>query len=85
MSATPADVSPELYERIADELEPAQLVELASTIAWENYRTRFNRAFDIASDDFAGGGEQSPAKSDNNEFSEGAACPMPVRDSVNAA
>ena len=47
MSAQPADVSDELFAAVRQHFTDAQLVELAATIAMENYRARFNRAFDI--------------------------------------
>jgi hypothetical protein len=31
-------------------------VELASALAWENYRARFNRVFNVGSQAFAQGG-----------------------------
>ncbi len=63
MARTPADVSDELRERLRDHFDERQLVELASAIAWENYRARFNRVFGVA-----------PAG-----FSEGAYCVLPER------
>ncbi len=63
LARTPADVSPELRARLRAVFDEAELVELASSIAWENYRARFNRVFDVAS-----GG-----------FSEGAYCVLPER------
>lgn len=36
-------------------LNEAQLVELAVTIAWENHRARFSRAFDLKAEGFADG------------------------------
>lgn len=61
MSATPAAVPEELFAALRARFDQAQLVELASYIAWEHYRARYNRVFDIESD----------------EFSEGAFCAMP--------
>ncbi len=63
MSRTPVEVSDALFEALRNELDEGQLVELAALIAWENWRARFNRAFEIAS----------------QGFSEGAVCPMPER------
>lgn len=37
----------ELYERLRAEFDEAQMVELAATIAMENFRARFNRVFEI--------------------------------------
>ena len=56
-------ISDELRTRLHATFDEAELVELASAIAWENQRARFNRVFDVAS-----GG-----------FSEGAYCVLPER------
>jgi AhpD family alkylhydroperoxidase len=62
MTKTPAEVTDELFGRMREHFDEAQLVELTAAIAWENWRARFNWAFDIGA---AG-------------FREGAACPVPV-------
>jgi alkylhydroperoxidase family enzyme len=62
MTRTPADVPQELYDDLARHFDAKQLVELTSAIAWENYRSRFNRPFDVQS-----GG-----------YSEGAVCAVPA-------
>jgi alkylhydroperoxidase family enzyme len=66
MSATPADVPQELFASLRKHFDEAQLVELTATIAWEHYRSRFNRTFAIAS----------------QGFSEGAYCALPERHPV---
>jgi len=63
LARTPVRVPETLFARLRAQLDEAQLVELTSAIAWENYRGRFNRAFAIESDG----------------FSEGAFCVVPVR------
>jgi alkylhydroperoxidase family enzyme len=55
MTATPAVVPDELFLALRNKLSPAQLVELASAIAWEQYRSRFNRVFDVQSAGLAAG------------------------------
>ena len=45
MSATPAAVSDALFAQAQKHFTNAQLVELAATIAMENYRARLNRMF----------------------------------------
>ena len=60
---TPVDVPDKLFNELKSQFAEKQLVELASAIAWENYRARFDHAFGIEA---AG-------------FSSGATCPMPVR------
>jgi alkylhydroperoxidase family enzyme len=61
MTKTPVEVSDELCARLRQHFKEAQLVELTTAIAWENYRARFNHAFGIEA----------------QGFSEGAYCPMP--------
>jgi alkylhydroperoxidase family enzyme len=56
MTATPANVAPELRERLRAELTPGQLAELVSAIAWENYQARLNRALGVGAMAFAAGG-----------------------------
>lgn len=42
----------EVYTAVRTLFGEAGVVELASAIAWENYRARFNRAFDIENEGF---------------------------------
>lgn len=63
LSRTPANASEELVARLRAQLSDAQLVELTAAIAWENFRARFNRGFDVAA----------------QGFSAGAVCPIPER------
>jgi alkylhydroperoxidase family enzyme len=49
MTATPVDVSNEVFAEARRHFSDPQLVELAATIAGENYRVRFNRAFGVES------------------------------------
>ncbi|HSM37560.1 MAG TPA: hypothetical protein VK837_14245 [Longimicrobiales bacterium] len=62
MVGTPAEVPATLFAELREHFSEEQLVELAAALAWENYRARFNRVFDVGSED----------------YSEGAYCPMPV-------
>lgn len=55
MSRTPVDVPDELFARLRERFDERQLVELTGTIAWENYRARFNAAFDIGAQGFSAG------------------------------
>jgi len=64
VSKTPTDTPVDLLEKLRRHLDEAQLVELASAIAWEHYRARFNQALGVR-----------PAG-----FSEGAFCVLPERD-----
>jgi len=63
MTRIPTDVPDELFARLRERFDEAQLVELTATIAQENFRARFNRPFEIGS----------------VGFSEGAVCPIPER------
>ena len=55
LSRTPADVSQELFDSVREHLNPRQMVELTTAIAWENFRARFNRGFGIEAEGFAEG------------------------------
>ena len=52
MTATPAEVTGEVYAEAATHFSEAQLVELAATAALENYRARLNRAFLVEAQGF---------------------------------
>ena len=64
MTRTPVEVPDALFARLRERFSEAQLVELTSAIAWENYRARFDHAFRI----------------EGENFTEGAVCAMPVRE-----
>jgi alkylhydroperoxidase family enzyme len=55
MTATPVEVSDELFTALRGHFNERQLVELTSAIAWENYRARFDHAFGIESEGFSEG------------------------------
>ncbi len=63
MTSTPVEVPDALFARLREKFSDAQLVELTSSIAWENYRARFDHAFGIEAEN----------------FSEGTFCALPVR------
>ena len=63
MTRTPVEVPDALFARLFERFSEAELVELTSAIAWENYRARFDHAFGIEAEN----------------FSEGAVCALPVR------
>jgi alkylhydroperoxidase family enzyme len=63
MSRTPVEIDLDNFEALKRLLTDGALVEVVATIAWENYRARFNRAFDISV----------------QGFSEGAFCVLPER------
>ena len=63
MSLTPVEVPDQLFAQLRAHFDNAQLVELTATIAWENYRARFDHAF----------------RTEAQGFSEGAFCALPER------
>ena len=63
LTRTPANTTDELVAELRKSLSEQQLVELTAMIAWENFRARFKRGFDVAV----------------QGFSEGASCPLPQR------
>ncbi|MDP8979602.1 MAG: hypothetical protein M3O35_03310 [Acidobacteriota bacterium] len=63
MTKTPMNVPDALFSRLQAEFDGPQLVELTASIAWENYRARFNHAFGLEA----------------QGFSEGAFCALPGR------
>ena len=51
MAAAPSNVSDDLYERLRSQFSVEQLLELGAQIAFENFRARLNRVFDVGSDE----------------------------------
>ena len=51
MVATPSNISDNLYARLRAQFSEEQLMELSAQIAFENFRARLNRVFDVGSDD----------------------------------
>lgn len=52
VSKTPVKVSDEMFSRLKQYFDEKQIVELTASIAFENYRARFNHALGIGSDNF---------------------------------
>src|ERR1051325_5587058 len=52
VSATPVDVSDELFARLVAEFTEREIVELTATIAHENYNSKFNRPLRIEANNF---------------------------------
>lgn len=52
MTQTPVEVSDGLFAKLRQNFTEPQLVELTVTIAWENYRARFDHAFGIEAEGF---------------------------------
>ena len=50
MTDTPANVSDDLYARLQNQFSEEQLMQLGAQIAFKNYRPRWNRTFDVESD-----------------------------------
>ncbi len=63
ITGTPVEVADELFLRLVAKFDNRQLVELTSSIAWENYRARFDHAFGIEAEG----------------FSDSASCPLPAQ------
>ena len=59
MAETPANISDELYARLRNEFSEEQLLELGAQIAFENFRARLNRLFDVASDELYSPGKNN--------------------------
>jgi alkylhydroperoxidase family enzyme len=55
MTETPVEVSDALFAKLREKFTNAQLVELTSALAWENYRARFDHAFGIEAEGFTKG------------------------------
>ena len=51
MVATPANISDDLFRRLREHFSEEQLLDLSARIAFENYRARLNRVFDVGSDE----------------------------------
>ena len=51
MADTPSNISDDLYDRLKGTFSEEQLLELGAQIAFENFRARLNRVFDIKSDE----------------------------------
>ena len=50
VSQTPVSVPDELFARLRAHFDDGQIVDLTAGIAYENYRSRFNHALGIGSD-----------------------------------
>ena len=50
LTDTPSNVSGDLYGRLRNQFSEEQLMQLGGQIAFENYRARWNRLFNIESD-----------------------------------
>ena len=51
LAEAPANVSDDLYARLREHFSEEQLLELGGQIAFENFRARLNRLFDVGSDE----------------------------------
>ena len=59
MTETPSNVSDDLYARLRNQFSEEQLMQLGAQIAFENYRARWNRIFNVESDNLCHGGSAS--------------------------
>lgn len=55
MTQTPVEVPDTLFARLREKFSEAQMVELTATLAWENYRARFDHAFGVEAEGFTKG------------------------------
>ena len=51
MVETPSNISDELYARLREKFSEEQLMQLSAQFAFENFRARLNRVFDVGSDE----------------------------------
>lgn len=70
MTDTPANVSDDLYTRLRKEFSEEQLMQLGAQIAFENYRARWNRIFNVESDNLYTPQPQKPPESHRPSVSE---------------
>jgi len=56
MTQTPVEVPDALFAKLREKFSEVQMVELTATLAWENYRARFDHAFGIEAEGFTEGG-----------------------------
>ena len=63
MTQTPVNVSDDLFRKLRAKFTDVPLVELTATLAWENYRARFDHALGVEAEG----------------FTKGSYCAMPVR------
>ena len=68
MTETPVEVPEALFAKLRAIFTEAQMVELTATIAWENFRARFDHAFGVQAEG----------------FSEASFCAVPVRKAFSA-
>jgi alkylhydroperoxidase family enzyme len=50
LTETPSNVSDDLYTHLRNQFSEEQLMQLGGQIAFENYRARWNRLFNVGSD-----------------------------------
>ena len=68
MTQTRVEVPDALFLKLREKFTDAQLVELTATLAWENYRARFDHAFGVEAEG----------------FTQGSYCAMPEREAAKA-
>lgn len=50
LTQTPSDISDDLYARLRNQFSEEQLMQLGTQVAFENYLARWNRIFNVESD-----------------------------------
>ncbi|MEZ4427864.1 MAG: carboxymuconolactone decarboxylase family protein [Nannocystaceae bacterium] len=56
MTRTPAVIPEDVFKRVSGRMTPAAVVELLSSIAWENYRARLNHGLGFGHEGYTDGG-----------------------------
>jgi len=51
MADTPSNISDDLYASLRETFSEEQLLQLGAQVAFENYRARLNRVFNVGSDE----------------------------------
>jgi alkylhydroperoxidase family enzyme len=51
MAEMPSNISDDLYNRLREQFSEEQLLDIGAQIAFENFRARLNRVFDVGSDE----------------------------------
>jgi alkylhydroperoxidase family enzyme len=71
MTQTPVEVSDALFATLREKFSEVQMVELTSTLAWENYRARFDHACGVEAEGFTKGGYCAlPARAANQAWND---------------
>jgi hypothetical protein len=76
MASTPVEVPDAVFAALKLRYDDAQIVELTSAIAWENYRARFDHALGVEAEGYYDP-PRPRASRDVGGPGKGAFCPLP--------